>query len=153
MNYKIFITNSTGNHYDIADDGRIDNMTSNFNKVNTPGVCMGVGTTVLSQLLNLEEKELRYVILIPINNVESTYILWREIMTSLRIFNFSILPCSFKKRKKIINNNFYQDDTFILVNDNNNFKIISSQLDTSYIEQLIQKIDQKKKEIRGLQNI
>lgn len=152
LNYKIFITDSTGSHYDIADGGRIDTMTSKFNKVNTPGVCMGIGTTVLSQLLDLEEKERRYVILIPINDVENTYILWREIMTSLCIFNFSILPCSFKKRKKIVNNQFYIDDTFILVNENSNFKIKSSRLASSDIEQLIQKIDKKKKEIKGLDN-
>ncbi|CZA70139.1 hypothetical protein HPA73_01535 [Streptococcus suis] len=152
MNYKIFITDPTGSCYDIADGGRIDAMTSKFNKVNIPGVCMGIGTTVLSQFLNLEERESRYVILIPIDDVENTYILWREIMTYLCISNFSILPCSFKKRKKIINNEFYIDDTFILVNENSNFKIISSKLDSSDIEQLMQKIEKKKKEMKVTEN-
>lgn len=73
-------------------------------------------------------------------------------MTYLCISNFSILPCSFKKRKKIINNEFYIDDTFILVNENSNFKIISSKLDSSDIEQLMQKIEKKKKEMKVTEN-
>ncbi|AIW24314.1 TPA: portal protein [Streptococcus pyogenes] len=63
MNYKIFIRTKSGDIFDIADGGRIDDMVSKFNKVNVLGVCMGIGTTVLSQEIEYEIED-RIMILV-----------------------------------------------------------------------------------------
>lgn len=113
MNYKIFIRTKSGDIFDIADGGRIDDMVSKFNKVNVLGVCMGIGTTVLSQEIEYEIED-RIMILVEKIDVK-IYKNCLELANKLSGYHCSVFEFPYKKIKKFFKHELYSRHHYIIV--------------------------------------
>ncbi|HEP1351800.1 TPA: hypothetical protein VIN91_000612 [Streptococcus pyogenes] len=113
MNYKIFIRTKSGDIFDIADGGRIDDMVSKFNKVNVLGVCMGIGTTVLSQEIEYEIED-RIMILVEKIDVK-IYKNCLELANKLNGYHCSVFEFPYKKIKKFFKHELYSRHHYIIV--------------------------------------
>lgn len=124
LNYKVFISEEQSeNIFDVADGGRIDDMTYRVNGSQVPGVCMGIGNTVLAQIMKKEKGEKKLTILVDDKYFENNYKIVCSTVKKFQNYKCNILPISGKKNGKILKSEFYDTSDFIIIDSNGNIQI------------------------------
>ncbi|WP_323695884.1 ATP phosphoribosyltransferase regulatory subunit [Staphylococcus pseudintermedius] len=121
LNYKIFIKkNLCDESFDVVDGGRINDLCYRINKNNIPAICMGIGTTVLSQLISIEDNKIKIAVLLD-THVEIHMIVKEvnKLKSKIENLEVSIIPLNNKKWRNIFKSKFYDDYNYILIHGNN----------------------------------
>lgn len=121
LNYKVFISKEYSEEvFDVADGGRIDDLCYKFNKSNVPGVCMGIGITLLSQLTTHIHAVEKIVVLIDAKEEIDMYVNYiNEIKNHFSTFDISVLHIKRKKWKNVFKHSYYKDCGFVMLSDKN----------------------------------
>lgn len=137
LNYKAFIVFNSIGSLEIADGGRIDDMAFKLNGSQVPGVCMGIGNTVLAQLMDGNSKERKLALLVDDvyfnNNYQEVY----AVATKCQTVNCSIIPIPWKKKKKVLKSSFYRSYDFILIDAEGTISVRSEESNNLTLQALI----------------
>ncbi len=123
-NYKIYISIKQSDEvFDIVDGGRIDDLCGKFNSNPIPGVCMGIGSTVLAQLIEVEN---RMEVCIIVNEKFYSNELFQNVDSIIDVLNdrysTSVYLYNFKKKRKIFLKDPDGKKVYILI-DNNDVEV------------------------------
>jgi histidyl-tRNA synthetase len=119
LNYQVFIQEKKKAKqppFVIADGGRIDDLCTRLNNVDIQGVCMGIGVTVLAQIIEEVTQYNRVVILFD-EDAAVSYAKIKKIKERLSDEDVfcSVLPLKRKKWGQLFRSSFYKNYVFVLV--------------------------------------
>ncbi|WP_055494251.1 ATP phosphoribosyltransferase regulatory subunit [Streptomyces sp. TP-A0356] len=120
MNYQIFATaQAVPEPFLIGDGGRIDQLCELMNRNPVPAVCMGLGLTVLAQLMTPVERDQRVAILADLDRHGPDAERAEEIRRHLadRGMHPAVLPLPRRKWTSVLRSEHYADYAFVLVED------------------------------------
>ncbi|MFE3167800.1 ATP phosphoribosyltransferase regulatory subunit [Streptomyces sp. NPDC059224] len=120
MNYQIFATApGVSEPFLIGDGGRIDQLCGLMNHNPVPAVCMGLGLTVLAQLMTPVRRAPRVAILVDVDRRAPDAGRAEEVRRHLAECGMhpAVLPLARRKWTSVLRSEFYADHAFVLLDD------------------------------------